>query len=77
MKQQGKIYQCCGRPVLLCCCETWKLTVVDEARLHGVEHHMIRMMFGVKLVDKVLTDIICDKVGVYVKIEDMIIQSHL
>ena len=77
LKQQGKIYQYCGRPVLLCCCETWKLTFVNEVRLHGVEHHIIRMVCGVKLVDKVLTDIICDRVGFYVKIENMIIQSHL
>ena len=37
LKQWGKIYQCCVRQVLLYCCETWKLTVVDEARLRGVE----------------------------------------
>ena len=42
LKQQGKIDQCCVRPVLLYCCETWELTVVDEARLCGVEHCMIR-----------------------------------
>ena len=44
MKQRGKIYQCCVRPVLLYCCETWELTVADEARLRGVERRMIRMM---------------------------------
>ena len=37
LKQQGKIYQSCVRPVLLYCCETWKLIVLDKARLHGVE----------------------------------------
>ena len=35
LKQQGKIYQCCVRPVLLYCCEMWELTVADEARLRG------------------------------------------
>ena len=34
---------------------------------------MIRMMCGVRLVDSVSTDVL----GVVVKIEDMIIQSHL
>ena len=62
---------------MLYCCETWELTVVDEAKLHGVEHPMIRMMFWVKLVDRVLTDVLCDKVGVAVKIEEIIIQSCL
>ena len=35
-KQRGKIYQRCVRPVLLYCCETWKLIVADEARLRCV-----------------------------------------
>ena len=34
-KQRGKIYQCCVRPVWLYCCETWELTVANEARLRG------------------------------------------
>ena len=55
----------------------WELTVADEARLRGVNCHMIRMMCGVRLVDKLSTDVLCDRVGVVVKIEDMIIQSRL
>ena len=73
LKQRGEIYKCCVRPVLLYCCETWEL----EARLRGVERRMIRMMFGVILVDRVSTDVLRDRVGVVVKIEDMIFQSHL
>ena len=57
-KQQGNIYQCCVRPVFLYCCEMWDLTVVGEARLCGLEYHMIRMMYGVKLVDRVSTDVL-------------------
>ena len=75
-KQWGKIYQCCVRPVLLDCCETWKLTVADETKLRGVECHMIRMICGVRLVNRVLPDILGDKVG-NVKVEDMIMQSCL
>ena len=51
LKQQGQIYQCCVRPVLLYCCETWELIAADEARLRGVERRMIRIMCGVRLVD--------------------------
>ena len=76
LKQRGKIYQCCVRPILLYCCETWELTVADEARLREVERRMIRMMYGVRLVDRVSTDVL-DRVGVVVKIEDMIMQSRL
>ena len=54
LKQQGKIYQCYARTVLLYCCEMWELTVADEGKLRGVECHMIRMMCGVRLVDRVL-----------------------
>ena len=62
---------------MLYCYETWELAVTDEARLHGVERRMIRMMCGVKLVDRVSTDVIRDRVDVVVKIEDMLIQSCL
>ena len=68
LKQRGKIYQCCVRPVLLYCCETWELTVADEARLRKVQRGMIRMMRGVRLVDEVSTDVLWEKVGVAVKI---------
>ena len=50
----------------------WELTVADEAELR----RMIRMC-GVRLVDRVSTDILLDRVGVVVKIKDMIIQSRL
>ena len=62
---------------MLFCCETWELTVADEARLHGVESRTIRMMCGVRLVDRVSTDVLLDRMGVAVKIEDMVIQSRL
>ena len=38
---------------------------------------MIRMMCGVRLLDRVSTDVLCDRLGVVVKNEDMIIQSCL
>ena len=55
----------------------WELTIVDEARLRGVERGMIRMVCEVRLVDRVSTDVLCLRVGVVVKTEDMITQSHL
>ena len=60
----------------LYCCETWTFTVADETKLHGVEHCIIRMC-GVRLVDRVLVDVLHDKVGVAVKNDDMIIQNCL
>ena len=77
LKQWGKIYQFSVRSVLLCCCETWELTVADKARLCGVECCMVRMICGVRLFDRVSTDVLYDRVGVVVKTEDMIIQSCL
>ena len=72
MEQRGKIYHCV-RPSLMHCCETWELTVAHEARLRGVERRMTRMMCGVRLVDRVSTDVLRAKVGVVVKIEGMTI----
>ena len=60
-----------------CCCKMWELTVADEVKLHGVECHIIRMICGLRVVDRVLNDVLRDRVGVVVKIEDMIIQSCL
>ena len=77
LMQQGKIYQCCVRPVLLYCCETWELTVADKMRLRGVERCMIRMMCSVRLVDSMLTDVLRDRVGVVLMIKDFIIQRCL
>ena len=77
LKQRGKIYQCCVRTVLLYCCEMWELTVADEARLRDVDRRMIIMMCEVKLVDRVSTDVLRDRLGVVVNIKDMIIQSRL
>ena len=46
-------------------------------RLRGVEHCMIRMMCGVRLVDRVSTDVLRDKMGVVVTIKDSINQRRL
>ena len=73
LKQRGKISQYCVRPVLLYFYETWELTVADEASLRVVERRMIRMMCWVRLVDRVSTDVLHNRVGIVVKIEDMII----
>ena len=62
----------------LCCTvvKTWELTFTDEARLCVVEHYIIRMMCGVKLINRLSTDVSQDRMGIVVKIKD-IIQSHL
>ena len=38
---------------------------------------MIKMMCGVRLVERVSTDVLRDRMGVAVKIEDMIVQNRL
>ena len=58
------------RPVML-------VTVANEPRLPRVERRMIRMMCGVRLVENLLIDVVCDREGVVMKTEDMIIQSRL
>ena len=75
LKQRGKIYQYFTR-IFLCCCETLELTVVDEARLHGVERRIIKMMCSMRLVNRVSTDVFWDRVSFVVKIKD-IIQTSL
>ena len=38
---------------------------------------MIRMMCGLRLVERVSTDVLCDMMGVVVQTEDMIIKTCL
>ena len=54
----------CVRHVLLYCYETWELAVVDEVRLRGEEPRMIRTMCGVRLVERLSTNVLRDRVGV-------------
>ena len=42
-----------------------------------MERFMIRMICGVRLVDRMSTDMLRDKVGVVVKTKDVVIQSCL
>ena len=46
-----------------------ELTIADEARLRRVEQRMTRMICGERLVDRVSTDVLRDRVG-FAKIED-------
>ena len=50
--------KCTNRLVLLYCSETWKLTVPDELRLFGLEWHMVRTICGVRLADRVSSDVL-------------------
>ena len=56
---------------------------IDVEKVRCAMDHMIKIasydqvMCGVRLVDRVLTDILCNRVGVAVKIEDMIILGLL
>ena len=76
LKQQSKIYQCCVRPVILYCGDTWGLVTyyckLVEAR---VECCAIRMC-GLRLVYRVLRDVLRDKTGVVVMTEDKLIHSR-
>ena len=54
----------CVRHVLLYCYETWELAVVDEVRLRGEEPRMIRTMCGVRLVERLSTNVLRDRVSV-------------
>ena len=46
--------------------------MADEVKLHGVWCCMISMMHGVRLVDRVLTNVLQDRVGVAVQIQHII-----
>ena len=72
LKQRGKIYQCFVTPILFYCCET-----CGWCEVAWVERRLIRMMCRVRLVDGAATDVLHVRVGIVVKIKDMIVQSRL
>jgi len=41
-----KIYSNKMLPVVLCVCETWSLTLIEERRLRGFENNVLRRTFG-------------------------------
>ena len=51
-RQRGFIYSGCVPPVLHYSCETWSLTTNLNLRLQSTERRMVRMMCGVRLVDR-------------------------
>ena len=60
LQQQGKIYQCCIRPGLYYCCETWELLLwISKV----VEHRIIRVMCRVLYLSYII-----EYVNVYVYI---------
>ena len=77
LKQRGKIYQSYVRLVLLHCSKTWELTVADELTLRKVQQRMIRTMCWVKLVDRISSDVLRERLCVAVKMEDILVPSRL
>ena len=43
-----KIYRAVMRPLVLCKCETWSLTLREELRLRVFENMVLRRIFGPK-----------------------------
>ena len=64
LRQRGFIYSRCVRPVLLYSCETWSLTTNLKLRLQSTERRMVRMMCGVRLVDRLPSEELRRRLGI-------------
>ena len=64
LRQRGFIYSRYVRPVLLYSCETWSLTTNLKLRLQSTERRMVRMMCGVRLVDRLPSEELRRRLGI-------------
>ena len=64
LRQRGFIYSRCVRSVLLHSSETWCLTTSLKQRLQSTERRMVRMMCGVRLVDRLPSEELRRRLGI-------------
>ena len=65
------------RPVLLSFSAILALTVADQLRHRGMEQYTIRKMCGVRLIDRILSDVLRERVDIFVKKEDILVHGRL
>ena len=64
IKTRGKIFNVCGRSVLLYGSECWAMRKLDKARLERNDRAMLRWICGVKISDRVSLDSLCQRLGI-------------
>ena len=67
----------CVRPVLLSFSATLELTVADQLKHRGMEQYTIRKMCGVRLIDRILSGVLRERVDIFVKKEDILVHGRL
>ena len=77
LKMKGTVYSTCVRTVMTYGGETWTAKKEDEAILLRAERRMIRMMCGVKLLDKRRSEDLRSMMGIKFDIVDIIRKSRL
>ena len=56
LKLKGKIYKACVQTAVVYGSETWRMRVEDQQCLERMERMMVRLMSGVGLRDRILSD---------------------
>jgi hypothetical protein len=64
LKIKGKIYRSCVQSVLVYGSETWSIKREDERRLERTERAMVRKMCGVKLAERISSEILRGRLGI-------------
>ncbi len=64
LKVKGKIYRSCVQSVLVYGSETWSIKGEDERRLERTERAMVRKMCGVKLAERISSEVLRGRLGI-------------
>ena len=63
LAMKGRIYKACVRPVMTYASETWVVRAVEEGILMRAERGMLRRICGVKLSDRVRSEVLMKRLG--------------
>ena len=74
---KGRIYNACVRPVMVYAAETWVVRSVEEDILRRAERAMIRKICGVKLRDRLSSEVLMERLGLQQSIVEVVRRSCL
>jgi len=76
LKVKGRIYAACVRSAMIYGSETWPMKVEDERRLEKTERAMMRRMCGVRLAQRINSEVLHERLGLE-KVKDVVRRGRL
>lgn len=71
LRNRAAVYKACVRPVMLYGADTWATTLEIERKIRSSDQRMLRHMAGVRLEDRVSSEVVRERCGVKDIIEEL------